>query len=190
MARELTPSLGVSGSDLSLNELALVLSVQTTPEGAHRKSAAFLLDDRFVGSVTKCLRLLEVTGILGLDSNLVRFNISLVSGGSHLPADLHFVLGDISRSSSKSSVTTGALLGNNSGSRSGGDAGLRSSLNLEVRLGPGSPAEHVLGTDSVQVEGLVGETTVVPVEVGSDAVLSRNPSGLGVSSPLNFKLSN
>lgn len=168
----------------------MVLSVKTTPEGAHGKSAAFVLDDSFVGSVTKGLRLLEVTGILGLDSNLVRLNISLVLGVQHLPADLNFVLGDISRSSSKSSVTGLVLLGNNSGSRSGGDAGLRSSLHLEVRLGPRSPAEHVLGTDSVQVESLVGETTVVPVEVGSDAVLGRDPSGLGVLSPLNLELSN
>lgn len=170
----------------------MILSIQTIPEGAHRKSAAFLLDDSFVGSITEGLRLLEVTSILSLDSNLVRFNISLISGGSHLPADLHFVLSDISRSSvsRQSSVTSVVHLGNNSSSRSGGNAGLRSSLHLKVRLRPRSPAEHVLGTDSVQVEGLVGETTVVPVEVGSDTVLSRDPSRLSVSSPLNLKLSN
>jgi len=63
VAGELSPSLGVSSSDLSLDELSLILSEKTvealSPEGAHGKSAAFRFNDRIERSVTESLLFLE-----------------------------------------------------------------------------------------------------------------------------------
>lgn len=63
VAGELSPSLGVSSSDLSLDELSLILSVKTvevfSPESAHGKSAAFRLNDSIKRSVTESLLFLE-----------------------------------------------------------------------------------------------------------------------------------
>lgn len=63
VAGELSPSLGVSSSDLSLDELSLILSVKSveaySPEGAHGNSAAFVVNDRLERSVTERLLFLE-----------------------------------------------------------------------------------------------------------------------------------
>jgi len=52
LAREFTPSLSVSGSNLSSDQLTLILSILAVPEGAHGNSAAFLFNDKFISTVT------------------------------------------------------------------------------------------------------------------------------------------
>lgn len=52
LAREFTPSLSVSGSNHSSDQLTLILSILAVPEGAHGNSAAFLFDDKFISTVT------------------------------------------------------------------------------------------------------------------------------------------
>lgn len=52
LEREFTPSLSVSGSNLSSDQLPLILSILAVPEGAHGNSAAFLFDDKFISTVT------------------------------------------------------------------------------------------------------------------------------------------
>lgn len=92
LARELTPSLGVSSSNLSLDELALILSVLTFPEGAHGKSAALLLDVGFELSITDGLVLLEDARVAGLEDDFVRSNFLLLREVNHSPAEFDLML--------------------------------------------------------------------------------------------------
>lgn len=92
LARELTPSLGVPSSNLSLDELALILSVLAFPEGAHGKSAALLLDVFFELSITDGLVLLEDARVVGLEDDFVRSNFFLLREVNHSPAEFDLML--------------------------------------------------------------------------------------------------
>lgn len=94
LAGELSPSLSVSGSNLSSDQLTLILSVFSIPEGAHGKSAAFLFNDDLTSTVTESLVLLEDAVVASLDSYFVRGNFSFFSSVRHLPADADFVFGN------------------------------------------------------------------------------------------------
>lgn len=92
LARELTPSLGVHSSNLSLDELALILSVLAFPEGAHGKSAALLLDVGLELSIADGLVLLEDARVVGLEDDFVRSNFLLLREVNHSPAEFDLML--------------------------------------------------------------------------------------------------
>jgi len=189
LARERTPSLGVIRSNLSLDECALILSVLAFPEAAHGKSAAFLLDVSLELSITDSLVLLEDAEVAGLEDDFVRSNFLLLSKVSHSPADLDLILSDVvcfQATGGGGGGGGGGDLRHNSNQRCVGNAGSRSGLDLEVGGGPASPAEDVLGANSVEVSALVDETAVGLVEVASREDLRGNPVGVSLCSPLEF----
>jgi len=175
-AGEVGPALSVHSSNTSYDVLALVLLVLSTPEGAHGECAAFVVANLFVRSVAQCLVLLGDTIVASLNVHLVSLNFFFSLFVWHLPANLNFPFSDESRSSNSSEF---AFVYNNllydGGGRRQRRLRLRSGLDLEC-LGPSTPAEGVLGADSVEVEFIVYEISVTLRQVAGLESLIRRPS--------------
>lgn len=129
----------------------MIFLILSTPESAHGKCAGSVIDNLFISSIAECDVLLGDTVVASFYVDLVLGNFLLRGGRVHLPANFNFILSDKSSSTCESS--TGSLFNDFSGRRFR-NVRLRSSLDLEC-LGPSSPAEGVLGADSVPVEGVV-----------------------------------
>lgn len=168
-AGEVGPALGVLRSNTGCNVLALILLVLSTPESAHGEGAAFVFDNLFVRSIAECDVLLGDTVVASLNVDLVLGNFLLGEERVHLPADSNFPISDessfICRKDSFLHDVSGRRLRN---------VRLRSGLDLES-LGPSTPAEGVLGADSVEVESVVSETTMALGEVAGLEALGIEP---------------
>lgn len=150
----------------------MIFLILSTPESAHGKSAAFVFDNLFIGTIAECNIFLGDTVVASLNVDLVLGNFLLRSGRVHQPANSNFILSDESRRTTCES-SLGNLFNDVSGRRFR-NVRLRSSLDLDW-LGPSSPAEGVLGADSVPVEGVVSETIVTLRQVAGLEALGSGP---------------